>query len=157
MAEPADLRKFRQHKLQDGETVLGWCEGYIGSIMGSGDDKQYNGVLVVTDQRVAFYYKGWFSEVFEQIPLGRVTAAEQRTVMGHHTVTLHTSGSSLEFKTFDRARRDGVLAHIEQQRAGAGLGPGPLDQLKKLDELRQAGILTDEEFAAKKAQLLDRL
>lgn len=32
----------------------------------------------------------------------------------------------------------------------------PTDQLRKLAELRDAGILTDEEFAAKKAQLLAR-
>lgn len=30
----------------------------------------------------------------------------------------------------------------------------PLDRLKKLDELRTAGVLTDAEFAAKKAELL---
>jgi hypothetical protein len=30
----------------------------------------------------------------------------------------------------------------------------PLDRLKKLDELRSMGVLTDAEFAAKKADLL---
>lgn len=33
----------------------------------------------------------------------------------------------------------------------------PLDQLKKLGELRDAGILTDEEFAAKKEDILSRM
>lgn len=32
--------------------------------------------------------------------------------------------------------------------------PDPLDRLKKLDELRTAGVLTDTEFAEKKAALL---
>jgi hypothetical protein len=31
------------------------------------------------------------------------------------------------------------------------------DQVRKLADLRDAGVLTDEEFASKKAQLLDRL
>jgi hypothetical protein len=35
--------------------------------------------------------------------------------------------------------------------------PDPLDQLKKLGELRDAGILTPEEFDAKKADVLSRL
>jgi len=35
--------------------------------------------------------------------------------------------------------------------------PDPADQLRKLGELREAGLLTDEEFAAKKQQLLDRM
>lgn len=33
----------------------------------------------------------------------------------------------------------------------------PIAQIARLDELRRAGILTDEEFAAKKADLLGRL
>lgn len=33
----------------------------------------------------------------------------------------------------------------------------PLDQLKKLSELHEAGILSDEEFEAKKADLLDKI
>ncbi len=37
------------------------------------------------------------------------------------------------------------------------VGPDPLDQLKKLAELRDAGVLTAEEFEAKKAELLSRM
>ena len=33
--------------------------------------------------------------------------------------------------------------------------PDPLDQIKKLADLRDAGILTDEEFATQKARLLN--
>jgi Short C-terminal domain len=35
--------------------------------------------------------------------------------------------------------------------------PDPYEQLRKLDELRDQGVLTDAEFEAKKKQLLDRL
>jgi hypothetical protein len=35
--------------------------------------------------------------------------------------------------------------------------PDVMDQLKKLGELRDAGVLTSEEFEAKKADLLARL
>ncbi|MFB9333405.1 SHOCT domain-containing protein [Actinoplanes octamycinicus] len=35
--------------------------------------------------------------------------------------------------------------------------PDVVEQLTKLASLRDAGILTDEEFARKKAQLLERL
>jgi hypothetical protein len=33
----------------------------------------------------------------------------------------------------------------------------PMDQLRKLVELHAAGVVTDDEFAAKKAQLLDQV
>lgn len=35
--------------------------------------------------------------------------------------------------------------------------PDPIDQLRRLGELRDAGIVTEEEFAAKKAEVLGRL
>jgi hypothetical protein len=38
--------------------------------------------------------------------------------------------------------------------AAGGLTDDMVDQLKKLAELRDAGILTDEEFAAKKSSIL---
>jgi hypothetical protein len=45
-----------------------------------------------------------------------------------------------------------------QQAAAAPAGPSAVDhlhtQLTKLGELRRAGLLTDEEFAAQKARLL---
>lgn len=33
----------------------------------------------------------------------------------------------------------------------------PFDQIRRLAELRDQGIITDEEFASKKAELLDRI
>jgi hypothetical protein len=36
----------------------------------------------------------------------------------------------------------------------AAAGADPIEQLKQLGELRQQGILTDEEFAAQKAKIL---
>jgi hypothetical protein len=38
--------------------------------------------------------------------------------------------------------------------AAAPAGPSMIDQLKELGELRDQGILTEEEFAAQKAKLL---
>jgi hypothetical protein len=35
--------------------------------------------------------------------------------------------------------------------------PDPLDEIRRLSELRDRGILTDQEFAAKKAELMDRI
>ena len=53
-------------------------------------------------------------------------------------------------------------AQYDQQQAAAAQAPPPaaagtddtLDQLKELGELKAAGILTEEEFAAQKAKIL---
>jgi uncharacterized membrane protein YdbT with pleckstrin-like domain len=44
-----------------------------------------------------------------------------------------------------------------QQPASAKNEPTIPEQLEKLDELRKRGVITDAEFTAKKAQLLDRM
>jgi hypothetical protein len=42
---------------------------------------------------------------------------------------------------------------------GHGSGPAadPIDQIRRLDELREKGLITDAEFQAKKTELLGRL
>lgn len=42
-------------------------------------------------------------------------------------------------------------------RPGAPTAVSPLDQLERLDDLRKRGVISQAEFDAKKAQLLDRL
>jgi hypothetical protein len=45
-------------------------------------------------------------------------------------------------------------------RGGGAIGGGDLsipDQIEKLDQLRQKGIICNEEFQAKKVELLDRM
>jgi hypothetical protein len=56
--------------------------------------------------------------------------------------------------------RAAVEHYIAVHHAGARTGAGESDipeQITKLGELRDQKLITDEEFEAKKAQLLDRL
>jgi hypothetical protein len=41
--------------------------------------------------------------------------------------------------------------------SGSGVQVDPAEQLRKLSDLHQSGLLTDEEFAAKRAVVVDRL
>lgn len=47
--------------------------------------------------------------------------------------------------------------HDAHQSRSSATEPDLVDQLKKLAELRDAGVPTEEEFAAKKADLLARM
>jgi putative oligomerization/nucleic acid binding protein len=56
------------------------------------------------------------------------------------------------------ALRDAVEAATVAPQAGqTAPTPDPLDQLRKLAELRDAGIISEDEFAATKADLMGRL
>jgi len=80
-------------------------------------------------------------------------------------VTVYASGNNIEFKfghAEAKAFTDAIMALI----LGAGQPPPSspesgtvdvVDQIKKLADLRDGGALTDDEFNAKKTQLLERI
>lgn len=162
--ESKHVVKFKSSHLAAGEKVAEWGDGYIGEMMGKGAKQQHNGSLIVTDQRVAFYRKGLFGQVLESIPLKAITSIERKSFMGHRSIRLHTSHDALEFKTFEKDVEQALVTAIESGRSAAS--PAPVaavavpdasDTLKKLADLRDSGVLTDEEFAAKKAEILARI
>lgn len=99
------------------------------------------------------------------IPLARVSSVETSQQGMYGLLTIHTAGQAIEFRT-DVALAP-YLARVIRgliQGAEVPLGaattqttPDPAEQLRKLGELHAAGVLTDDEFAAKKAELLDRM
>ncbi len=164
--ESKHVVKFKATHLAPGEQVVAYGDGYIGEVMGKGKNTQHNGSLVVTDQRVAFFRAGLFGQVLETIPLKGITSIERKSFMGHRSVRLHTSHDELEFKTFDKESEQQLVTAIERGRAGSTPQPQPVaaavqpdasDTLRKLAELRDSGVLTDEEFASKKAEILARI
>ena len=160
------IRTFLQDKLMPGETLEGHLEGWIGEKMGEGDRTQHHGQFVLTNERACFYCQALFEEVFETIPLSKITSVETLSLMGYRVLRLHTAHDDLEFKTVEpKDLFNEVLTHLERLRnepTGNSVAPTAsaesiTDQIKKLGELRDGGLLTDDEFNTKKAELLARL
>jgi len=162
--ESKHVRAFIERHTNEGETVVASAEGYIGEMMGSGDDTQYNGALVVSETRVAFYRKGFVGEVLETMPLNKITSVERKSSFGHRVIRLHTSHDDLEFKTFDKEGEAALVEAIDQGRNAASnperskkAEDDPMEKLRKLGEMKDAGILTQEEFDEKKAKILSEM
>lgn len=165
--ETKHIAAFRNANLRPSESVKCFLEGWIGDMMGKGDKKQHNGMFILTDKRACFYRKGLFGEVLETIPLPKITSIEAKSMMGYRVLALHTSHDALTFKTFeDKSLFDKVYDQLETLRHGddqakpvsVPMSAGdPMEQLKKLAELQHEGILTKDEFAAKKSELLSRM
>ncbi|HEY4252133.1 MAG TPA: SHOCT domain-containing protein [Roseomonas sp.] len=155
---------FRKAKLKPGETVEAHLQGWIGEMMGQGKKKQHNGQFVLTSERACFHRKGLFGEIFETIPLSKITSVETKSLLGYRLLRLHTSHDELAFKTFEgKTIFEAAYARLEELRHGspgvAAAAPAKsvTDQLRKLADLRDAGILTEDEFSAKKTELLARI
>ena len=139
--------------------------------------KGTNGLITIDGDWLTIERKGAGDR---RIPLASITAVEvrQARVFTNGFIRFTVPGSA-EFRggvqsamrdenavTFRRGQSKGfnmIRAAVEQSiaaRAGAPNAAGGHDipeQIKKLDELRDQKLITDEEFEAKKAELLDRL
>ncbi|WP_434357353.1 PH domain-containing protein [Parasalinivibrio latis] len=164
MKDSKHVIKFKERHLQSGETVLAWADGYIGEMMGKGKDTQHNGSLLVTESRVVFYRKGILGEVLETIPLKSITSIERQSTLGLRTLRLHASHDDLTFKTFaDKEQEHALIDAIEAGRQADAKIPAinqpnasddAFDKIKKLAELKEAGVLSESEFQEKKEKLL---
>ena len=150
---------FRQDKLMPDETIEAQLDGWLDKPTGQGGVIKHNGQFVLTNKRACFYSKAPFEEIFETIPLSKITSVETSSLMGYRVLRLHTAHDDLEFKTLEaKPLFDTLLAHLERLRnEPAASADSITDQIKKLGELRDAGFLTNDEFNAKKAELLARL
>jgi len=161
-------RHFRKAHCRDDEELAYVLDGYIGEMMGKGDDTQRNGALIITNKRVAFVRKGIFGEVFETIPLNKITSVETKSLLGHRVLRFHTSNDELAFKSFSKKELfDSARDYVEEAReqGDARLTNPPttsedadiLKRIEDLGRLRDSGLLSEEQFEEKKSELISRL
>ena len=163
MSDSSHVKAYRSKYLPKEDDIQASADGYIGKMMGEGKDKQHNGALIVTRKLVVFYRKGFFGEVNQSIPLDKVTSIEQSSMLGFKSIRIHTSHDDLAFTTTQGDKYPTLVAAIDAGRASkpspslGGPSESPLDALRKLGELRSAGVVSDAEFEEKKRHLLGKL
>ena len=157
------LRQAKGH-FDDGECALQTVRGvYETTIMGS--DSVRNGIFIATDQRLLFYAKKLTGYDIEVFPYANISSIEMgKNLLGHH-ISIFASGNSVKMKWISdgdvRAFVDAVKTQMVAGKSSAPSSPeqptDPVDQLERLGKLHAAGVLTDDEFSAKKAEILARL
>jgi hypothetical protein len=158
MGGKRELKKLYEH-LFDDELV---------EYIAQGTYMTHQGIVVLTTQRVVFVFHGVVQQVVEDFPLDRINSVAMKKGLGSGTLVVHVAGSSAHISgILNRDLKylvDALRVRVNLKStpvtgaAPATLAPPDIpDQLKKLADLRDAGILTDEEFGAKKTELLDRM
>lgn len=142
-------------QLADGETVEQLETGKIG---------KKDGLLAVTDRRLLFVYRATFSTSTEDVPYAVIDSVEWRSKLTGGALTLHVRGREIEIKMIGGQKvADVVRSRMGQQSAptaastASAVEPDAFAQIERLGELRDKGLLSAEEFEAKKAELLGRL
>lgn len=142
--------------LVDGEEVVNMSDGmYDGT----------RGLVFCTDRRVGFLAAGMSKSKFEDFPYERVSSVQHSTGMMYGEITIFAAGNKAHITQLLKARAAEIADYV-RERAGGGTAtatpaapapasePDAADQIRKLADLRDQGILTEEEFSAKKQQIL---
>lgn len=128
------------------------------------------GLLVLTDRRLLFLFEGIMSATSEDFPFAKTSSVQWSGGVLMGTITIFASGNKAEIKSVNKY--DGkAFVDMARNRLSTPSAPQPpsvtvqhatpqvdhMAALRQLGELHQAGVLTDEEFSAKKAEILSRL
>jgi hypothetical protein len=147
-------------------------EELINLAQGKYEDKQ--GLVVVTNKRVMFVEHGVMRRRLEDFPYTRVSSVQSQTGVMFGGLTIYASGNAANISDVAPKQRADEIGEFVREKLHAAhhtapvhappspespqpAASDPYEQLKKLNELKEAGILTAEEFAEKKQQLLDRI
>ena len=122
-----------------------------------------NGILVATDRRLVFVDKGMiYGFKVEDFPHDKISSLQYETGLMFGTITIFASGNkaviaNIQPKLQARVFAEGVRARISQPKADIAANakqPSGLDDLERLAALKEKGVITEEEFSAKKRQIL---
>lgn len=133
----------------------------------SGSMHKKNGLVIATNKRLIFISKGLIGGSVEDIPYDKMSSIQYDTGLIMGGISVFTSGNKIEIENVQKPRvrpfAERLRARVTaaQQSAAAapagpvsGDGPDPAEQLRKFAALRDDGIITDEDFEAKKRELL---
>lgn len=167
MANIQKLQRRAEQHFDSGERAMFTLLGvYETKVMGT--DSVRNGILIATNQRVIFYAKRVTGFDLEAFPYPKISSVEMgKNLMGYH-VKIVVSGNSAEMKWIKVGDVGGFVSSVKERigrstevsshtgNAQPGL-EDPIVQLERLRKLYEAGVLTEDEFTAKKAEMLARI
>lgn len=122
------------------------------------------GIVALTDRRLLFLEKSIGSENLVKFSLASIGALSLGKKMGGETLTITHSGTSATITTLGHGQGDGIARKFRELKAEPATdrptavpAADPIAQIERLAELRDKGILSEEEFQAQKTQLLSTL
>lgn len=172
MTHPTQWTKKQQKEidqaknvLTEGETVLDVTTG-LGKVKRMGKETSRNGALIVTDRRVIFFTKKLGGYEMSDHVYGLLTSVDYKKGLLNGSISLAASGDHYHLSMVPKEDIERVAQCIRSQMAevrshpvptAAPAGPSIVDQIQQLAALRDQGVLSEEEFQAKKAELLSRM
>ncbi|MEX2553899.1 MAG: PH domain-containing protein [Actinomycetota bacterium] len=125
------------------------------------------GLVVATDRRVMFVEQGMMRSNLEDFPYGRISSVQTNKGMIFSEITIFASGNKAHVDQIAPKETGAVLGDLIRanlrEPSGSGVtnsapaADSALDKLKKLGELRDSGVISDQEFEHQKQRLMGEL
>lgn len=122
-----------------------------------------SGSLCATNKRVIFYSKRVFGYDFEVIPYSNISSIEMGKRITGNFISLFAVGNKAEMKWIKDKDIADFVQYVKDRLGTVATkntettNPDPLEQLKKLGQLKDSGVITDIEFEEKKKEILSRM
>jgi hypothetical protein len=152
-----------QPVLMDGEQLIDVTTG-AADVIRLGQPTERRGTLFITDRRVGMFTKKLGGHDLLDFSYGLLTSIEYKKGFAYGEITLLAAGDQTRFHMIPKDLVENLAKSIRERMATssqpsqpstpAGSGGSVADELLKLASLRDAGILTAEEFDAQKAKLI---
>lgn len=147
------------------ETYL-W-EGERVALLASGQYGPGYGLVVLTDRRLMFIKDGLMSQTVEDFPLEKVSSVQWSAGIALGSLVVFTSGNKAEIKGMNKKDGQQIADAIRARLSAPHVPVAPTvhasgaddvyESLRKLGQLRDAGVVTPAEFDAKKRELMLRI
>jgi hypothetical protein len=152
-------------------------EGEPVHLMAAGRYGGGTGLVVLTDRRLLFVMDGMTRQTIEDFPLDNVSSVQWSAGMALGTLTIFASGNKADIDQMNKKDGKQLADTVRARLARSAPAPQPpappmhhtppqvapantsdvYEQLRKLGELRDLGVVTPEEFDQKKRELLSRI
>jgi hypothetical protein len=135
--------------------------------LGTGQFDRRTGMVCLTTARLLFVDKGLLTVSLNQdeYPLPTIQAVSTKRSFAGETLVITSAGAVSEITHLGHGQAEELVRQIHNLKRqpppisapAAVSAEDPTEMLKKLASLRDEGILSEEEFAAKKREILDRI
>lgn len=147
--------------LHSNETLIALTKGFLDQAGGTS-------LIVVTSERVIFLRKGMIGSIYQfSIPLKKISSVDHKIGIMSGELAIWDGVTKLKVEHLDKKSLASFIVSLENAISNQSKEPSrqtlvidnpkPIDvadQIKKLAELKEQGILTEEEFSEQKKKLL---
>ncbi|RKQ32696.1 PH domain-containing protein [Oceanobacillus halophilus] len=155
------MEQAKEHLDSDEEILYSVLGAYETEILGS--DSVRNGTFLATDKRLFFYAKKLGGYDSESFPYSNISSFEASKGLMGHKISFYASGNKVSMKWINDGDVDEFITHLRSasgKKETNNIAPteikSTVTELKELAELKEQGILTDEEFKKEKEKILNR-